>query len=144
MNRELNTREEMLKRLAYIVYVGCLFVGFVFVVRGLAGSRLTELLGGGALGALAFCLRRQGYRYLEFRRLARSFPMGSREDALSKENRKALEALLHRFHQTEDWVERQEIRAHLERLVAREPLLLEAYRHELTTVHPALAAQTAQ
>lgn len=138
VHRELNTREEMLKRLAYVAYVFCLFFGFILAVRGVAASREEEILAAVLLAIVACVLRSYGIKYLELRRLAESFPMGSRQDHLSEEQRRETECLLAAFHNTEDWTERQEIRRRLETLVAHEPLLMEAYGSELIKVHPTL------
>jgi hypothetical protein len=138
MNRELNTKQEMARRLAYVAYVVCLFFCFLFAVRGIAQERAEEILASGILGFVAFLIRQTGVQHLEFRRLARSFPLGSAEDRLSRTERMRIEALIREFHKTEDWTRRQEIRRSLGKIVQDEPLLKDAYRSELSAVHPTL------
>ena len=139
MNRELNTKEEMLKRLAYVVYIGCLFWGLLFAIRGVASERAEEVFASVLLGVVAFVLRRTGIRRWEFRRLAESFPLGDTAHLLSTEKQKQIEQLIDDFHNTSDWTERQEVRRSIERLVREDPLVADIYRRELSKVHPTLS-----
>jgi hypothetical protein len=138
MNRELNTKEEMLKRLAYVVYVGCLFFGFLFIIRGLVSERAEEVFASVLLGAVAFVLRQTGIRRWEFRRLAESFPLGKMEHPLSIAKQRQVEQLIEDFHKARGWSERQAIRQSLEGLVREEPVVADAYHRELSAVHPTL------
>ena len=144
MYRELNTKDEMIKRLVYVVYLMCLFFAFLFGVRGLAAWRPREILAAVLLGGLSFFLKRFGIRHFEFQRLAQSFPLGSDADRLSKEERKKVELLLSEFHAASDWVERQEIRSRLEVMVAHKPLILNVYGAEIQAVHPGFRHRAAQ
>lgn len=136
MDRELNTKDEMLKRSAYAVYIICLFFCFLFGLRGLAAERPEELLGALLLGCIAFCLRRIGVRYLEFRRLAQSFPMGGDADRLTAAERRTVEYLIREFHGATNWVERQAIRDRLEAMVVQKPVIVNVYGRKLMEVHP--------
>ena len=144
MHRELNTKEEMLKRIVYSIYVVSLFFCSVFGLRGLLAWRPGEILAAILLGGVAFTLKRFGMRHLEFKRLAQSFPLGSDADRLSKEERKKVECLLSEFHTASDWVDRQDIRARLEELVEQKPFIWDVYGHEIRAVHPGCPRAAAQ
>ena len=139
IRHELNTKEEMLKRLCYVLYVGSLFS------KGSTSATWTVspaiIIAAVALAVAAYTLRTLGIRYLEFPRLAISFPMGVPEDALSKETRVRFEKLLFAFHQERDWMGRQAIRQSIHEMVAKEPLLVSAFTREITEVHPTLLAE---
>ena len=135
---ELNTPEEMLKRLLYVLYLGCLFFGFLFGLMGLFGGHGGALLTAALLAASAILLKYIGVRHLEFPRLAASFPMGAPEDTLSKEIRTKFVALISAFHDNDSWAERQAIRRKLARLVKQHPPLLDAFGREIAEVHPNL------
>jgi hypothetical protein len=141
IRHELNTKEEMLKRLCYVLYVGSLFFGFLFAIIAFATVSPAIIIAAVALAAAAYTLRTLGIRYLEFPRLAISFPMGAPEDALSKETRVRFEKLLFAFHQERDWMGRQAIRQSIHEMVAKEPLLVSAFMREITEVHPTLLAE---
>lgn len=142
MNNELNSREEMQKRLAYIAYVGCCCGGLVFGIRGILAERGDEVIVALILVSIAVFLKGLGDKHWEFARLARSFPMGCRDDLLSPRSRSEMKRLLREFHQSSDWIARAEIRQQLETLVRNEPLLWDAYRDDLRDVHPVLYSES--
>ena len=135
---ELNTKEEMLKRLSYVFYVLILFFGVCFAIMAIAMWQASSGMIAALLAISAYTLRSIGTRYLDFPRLALSFPLGAPEDALSRESRIRFEGLILAFHNHRDWTERQDIRRHIAEMVHREPLLAWAFRQELKDVHPTL------
>jgi hypothetical protein len=138
MRHELNTPEEMLKRLVYVVYVGVLFFGFLYGIMGIFAMQLDAVITAAGLVLSAYLLRRFGVRHCDFPRLKESFPMGAPQDRISRATRNRLESLIEAFHKEQTWVRRQEIRDTLTRLVREEPLLLETFKKEIVAVHPAL------
>jgi hypothetical protein len=138
MRHELNTPLEMLKRLVYVLYVGCLFIGFLFGIMGLLGGHSDALVAATILAGSATFLRYIGVRRLEFARLALSFPMGGPGDTLSKETRTQFENLISAFHANEDWANRQAIRHRIATLVRQHPPLIDVFGKAIAEVHPNL------
>lgn len=138
MKREFNSPGEMYKRLVYVLYVGCVFFGFIFGVMGILGGRADALLLTGILVPLAVVLRSVGVERLEFRRLAESFPMGGANDTLDKEIRQRFEHLILAFTESDNWTTRQEIRGEMRCLTQKHPLLLSVFEQEIEKVHPTL------
>jgi hypothetical protein len=138
MARELNPPEEIIRRLIFVIYisswVGFIITGTVGLLQSRTGLLVTAIL---LLGA-SILLKSFGERHLEFRRLAKSFPDGSRKDEIPIEIRREVENLFRRFSETTDWQERQEIRLQLSNLVKKESLLLEVYEENIDTVHSSL------
>ncbi len=138
MKREFNSPEEMFKRLMYVLYVGCVFFGFLSGVMGILGGRPDALMVTGILVPLAVILKSVGVKRLEFRRLAESFPMGGAEDALDTGVRQRFQHLIGAFTASDNWITRQEIRREMGHLARKHPLLLSVYEQEIEKVHPTL------
>ena len=138
LQNELNNKEEMLKRLSYVFYVIVLFFSFCFALMAIATWQGSTALTATLLGICAYTLRKVGARYLDFPRLAISFPMGVPEDVLSKESRVRFEGLIDSFYSQVDWTVRQDIRQRIAEMVYNEPLLVGAFHQEIKAVHPTL------
>jgi len=138
VKREFNSPEEMFKRLIYVLYVGCVFFGFLSGVMGILGGRADALMVTGILVPLAVILKSEGVKRLEFRRLAESFPMGGAEDALDTGVRQRFQHLIRAFTASDNWMTRQEIRQEMSYLVRTHPLLLSVFEQEIEKVHPTL------
>jgi hypothetical protein len=138
VKREFNSPDEMFKRLIYVLYVGCVFFGFLSGVMGILGGRVDALMVTGILVPLAVILKSEGVKRLEFRRLAESFPMGCAEDALDNRVRQRFQLLIGAFTATDNWMTRQEIRREMGHLTRKHPLLLSVFEQEIEKVHPTL------
>ncbi len=134
MAREINTPDEILRRLVFVVYLLC-WTGMVITATiGLLQNRLGLLSAAVLLLGVSLFLKICGERYFEFHRLVKSFPTGSRRDEIPMELRKELEDL----NNTSDWQERQEIRLLLAALVEKEALLVEVYEDKISAIHAGL------
>ena len=94
-----------------------------------------------SMPAIAFCLamKRGGERYLDFRRLARSFPFGDPADRLPHTLRKEAEVLLQKLAADEiAWQDRHESRQRLRTLIEKNPRLLTVFRSEIAVHCPIL------
>ena len=138
MAREINTPDEILRRLVFVVYLLC-WTGMVITATiGLLQHRLGLLSAAVLLLGVSLFLKIYGERYFEFHRLVKSFPTGNRIDEISPQLRKEVESLCKRFNSSADWQERQEIRLQLAALVKKEALLLEVYEDKISAVHAGL------
>jgi hypothetical protein len=138
MAREINTPDEILRRVIFVVYLLC-WTGIVITATiGLLQHRLGLLSAAVLLLGASLFLKICGERYFEFHRLVKSFPTGNRRDEIPMELRKELEDLFKRFNNTSDWQERQEIRLLLAALVEKEALLLEVYKDKISAIHAGL------
>ena len=139
MERELNPPEEMLRRIAYILYIGCWTVTVVFGGLAILHLHFQKILI--AIAAAAFCMKMKhaGEQHLDFRRLARSFPTGDPADKLSNSLRKEVEGLLRKLAADDiAWQERHEIRQRLKTLTEKDPRILSIFRTEFLALCPAM------
>jgi hypothetical protein len=138
MAREINSPDEILRRVFFIVYIfswtGMVVTGTIGFLQHKTGLLSVAIL----LLGVSFALKYYGERYLDFKRLVKSFPTGNRIDEIPLELRKELENLFKRFNCTTDWQERQEIRMQLAALVKKEALLLEVYGDKISAIHAGL------
>ena len=85
-------------------------------------------------------MRSYGKRFLEFERLAGSFPYGVDEDTPAPELCRKIEHLLAEASRIEeDWQHRQELRKRLLSLLEKNPELWKWFRQDIAAVFPALA-----
>jgi len=140
--REINSPDEIVRRLLYVVYLGLVVVALVAGVLGVAQHRLDYLGLMLLAGVTALVFRAYGRRRFDFVRLANSFPYGSRDEFdLPAELLAAVEELLAAGAGCgNDWIRRQELRGQLRTLLRDEPGLWRLYGREIETVFPALAA----
>jgi len=139
MERELNSPREMLRRIAFIIYLGCWTATLVFGGLALLQFHPQRLLL--FMPALAFCLvmKRGGERYLDFRRLAKSFPLGDPADRLPHTLKKEVEELLRKLAANGiAWQDRHECRQRLRKLIEKDPRLLSIFRTEIAARCPTL------
>jgi hypothetical protein len=139
MERELNSPGEMLRRIAFIIYIGCWTAALVNGVLALLHLHPQRLLL--TIPAIAICLamKRGGERHLDFHRLARSFPLGEPADRLPHPLRKDVEELLQRLAVDGiDWQERHENRQQLRALLEKDPRLFSIFRSEIAARCPTL------
>ena len=139
MERELNSPSEMLRRIAFIIYICCWIATLVFGGLALLHLHPQRLLL--TVPAIAICLamKRCGERYLDFRRLARSFPLGDPEDRLPHTLRKEVEELLQKLAADGvAWQVRHETRQRLRTLINKDPRLLSIFRTEIAARCPTL------
>ena len=93
MAREINTPDEILRRVIFVVYLLC-WTGMVITATiGLLQHRLGLLSAAVLLLGVSLFLKIYGERYFEFHRLVKSFPAGKRIDEIPMELRKELEDL---------------------------------------------------
>ncbi len=141
MYREINSADEILRRLLYIVYLGAVAAMFVLGVMGLVQQRLDCLAGMAAFALLGVVLKVYGRKRLEFERLARSFPYGAVEEDPDEGLRRQVAELLADFGRAKgDWRHRQQLRLQLLTLLEEDPRLWQAFRREIDEAFPALAA----
>jgi hypothetical protein len=143
MERELNSPGEMLRRIAFIIYIGCWTATLVHGALALLQFHTQAVLL--TLPAVAFCLamKRGGERYLDFHRLARSFPLGDPADRLPHSLRKEAEELLQRLAADKiAWQDRHESRQRLRTLIEKDPRLLSIFRTEIAARCPTLLRGT--
>jgi len=135
MRGELNSPVEVLRRLAYLLYVLIFLVYILSCVIVLARPGIAEV--GVSVGSfLALLLIRQaGYRWLDFQRLSESFPTGCALDRIPEPVRTEVEDLVAEFHSAEtEWPRRAEIRHRLIELEEQQPEIIPAFESELKKV----------
>ena len=139
MERELNSPGEMLRRFAFIIYIGCWTATLVFGGLALLNFHPQRLLL--TMPAVAICLamKHSGERHLDFHRLARSFPFGDPADRLPQGLRKETEQLLQKLAADGiAWQDRHESRQRLRTLIEKDPRLLSVFRSEIAVHCPIL------
>lgn len=140
MHREINTPDEIIRRLFFVFYLLVVVVFLIATLLGLLQRRYDYLLLAFAGGMVVIVIRRFGKRYLEFERLATSFPCGGEEDAPPPELcREVAQLLAEASSVAEDWQHRQVIRKRLILLLDQNPELWQWFRQEIAAVFPALA-----
>jgi len=138
MAREINSPDEIFRRLIFIIYIFCWTGMAVTCTIGLLQHKTGLLIAAIFLLGASLLLKSYGEQYLDFRRLVKSFPTGNRIDEIPMELRKEVEELFKRFNVSADWQVRQEIRLQLATLVKKEALLLEVYEDKISAVHAGL------
>ncbi|MBU0731156.1 MAG: hypothetical protein KKE17_09480 [Proteobacteria bacterium] len=142
MYRELNESWKFIGRFFYILYLACSASVWILLVIGFVHSRGDFLVGAALMAFLAASLKLYGSTYLDFTRLAESFPFESQQDLLPRTVRDEAEGLFKNFSaEHSQWQYRQELRMRLAELVKKEPLLLGIYSEEIYSVHPNLIAK---
>lgn len=137
MHRELNTSAEIVRRLIYIIYLGGMVTAISLGFVALLQAHKSNLVIAAGLGLLTLLLKRYGDRYLDFPRLAKSFPCGSPLDEIPDSLQVEFEKLCQEFWAKDvPWTQRQELRGHLAVLVEQEPRLLEVYGDEISAILP--------
>ena len=143
MERELNSPGEMLRRIAFIIYLGCWTATLVFGGLALLHFHPQRLIL--TMPAIAICLamKRGGERNLDFRRLARSFPFGDPADRLPHTLKKEVEELLKNLAADGiAWQDRHESRQRLRTLIEKDPRLLSIFHTEIAARCPTLLRTT--
>ena len=139
MERELNPPEEMLRRIAYILYIGCWTVTLVFGGLAILNLHFPKILIAIVAAAVCMKMKRAGDQHLDFRRLAGSFPTVDPADILSAPLRNEVESLLHKLSADDiAWQDRHEIRQRLKTLIEKDPRILSIFRTEFSAVCPAM------
>jgi hypothetical protein len=139
MERELNSPGEMIRRIVFIIYLGCWTVTLVFGALAILHFHPQKIMF--AIGAIAVCLaiKHAGEQHLDFRRLARSFPTSDPADVLADSLRQEVEELLHKLAADDIvWQDRHEIRQRLKILIEKDPRILSIFRTEFSAVCPAM------
>ena len=135
MSQEINSVNEMLRRLLFLAYASACATYLVLCVVALARPGIWEVCSAAAVFAVALLLRQAGYRWGDFARLRESFPAGCPQDLVPAALREEVEALIDEFVSGgSDWVRRNEIRHRLIELQECSPAIREAYRCELCRV----------
>ena len=139
MHRELNPPDEIFRRVIFVMYLGGWLGSGTLLILGIVRSQLGYLAVGLLIAGANMYLRRYGKTHLEFDRLSKSFPLGTKEDEIPAQLRAELQNILHKYQDNNtNWVVRQELRDQLADLINREPLILEAYSSQIHAIHPRL------
>jgi len=139
MERELNPPGEMLRRIVFILYLGCWTVTLVFGALAILHFHPQKIMLAIAAAAVCLAMKHAGEQHLDFRRLARSFPNSDPADVLADSLRNEVEELLHKL--TADdivWQDRHEIRQRLKILTEKDSRILSIFRTEFSVVCPAM------
>jgi hypothetical protein len=139
MERELNSPGEMLRRIVFIIYLGCWTVTLVFGALAILHFHPQKILF--TIAAIVVCLaiKHAGEQHLDFRRLARSFPTSDPADVLADSLRKEVEELLLKLAADDIvWQDRHEIRQRLKTLIEQDPRILSIFRTEFLALCPAM------
>ena len=135
MYRQLNSPAEMLRRIVFLVYVLVLMTCLFSCVIALARRGMQETIVACSSMLMLVIIRYAGYRWLDFKRLAASFPGGCALDCIPAEIRSEVESLVYEFHASgTGWVRRGAIRRRLVQLEEEEPEIITAYEEELKEV----------
>lgn len=135
MGRQLNSLEEMLRRMMYLVYVASIMFFSVALVVSIARRGWRDMVVASGAFILMGSVRYVGYRWLDFERLFQSFPTGCMLDQIPEPVRVEVELLVREFHASRtDWIRRVEIRRRLIELEEAQPEIIEAYAEDLNRV----------
>jgi len=140
MHRQLNEPAEIRRRLLFVFYLGCWIAAILLAVIGIARGHLFYLTCALVLGGICLLFKNQGERFLQFKRLARSFPYGDTEDDLPDTLRTEVENIFRAFHENQDWQQRLELRRKLTILVQEKPELMQIYPEEISAINPKLSS----
>ena len=135
MHREFNSPVEILRRLAYVVYVLVFLAYLISCVVALARPGKAEII----VACCAFCalaaVRWIGHRWLDFGRMTESFPCGCPLDRVPEAVRDEVETLVEEFSaDNTEWTRRVEIRHRLIELEEQVPEIIHAYESDLKRV----------
>ena len=140
MHREINSPDEIFRRLLFVLYLAVIVVFLVAGLLGVLQQRYDYLELAFLGGSAAVLLRYYGKRHFEFDRLSDSFPYGADEDALDPELSQEVKRLLAEASLVkDDWQHRQKLRQRLTSLLDQNPGLWNEFRQEIGAVFPALA-----
>jgi hypothetical protein len=145
MDRELNPPDEIIRRLIFVIYLAGWLTAVTLLVIGIDRHRFWYVSIGLSIGVLNMFLRRFGKKNLEFNRLAKSFPFGTKEDEVPLQLRAEMQNILQTYQDNNiNWRKRQDLREKLTKLVDQEPRILEAYGNQIYAVHPRLKEKQCQ
>lgn len=142
MHRQLNEPAEIRRRLLFVFYIGCWIAAILLAVIGIARGHFFFFIDALLLGGICLFCKKQGERFLQFKRLARSFPYGDAQDDIPDTLRTQVESIFRAFHQNQDWQKRLELRRKLTALVKERPELMEIYPEEISAINPKLTTHT--
>ena len=131
MPRPCSSPQEMLRRLAFLLYIALYVTYLLGCLLALAHLELGQITAAGGAFVALVSVRWFGCRGLDFSRLCASFPCGSALDLIPPE----VWQLLAEFHRpATEWMRRTEIRHRLIELEDRRPEITEAFLDELKAV----------
>lgn len=141
MQRQLNDPTEIRRRLTFVIYISCWVATIIFAVLGLTQGQFSHLVISALLAAAGLMIKQMFGEGFDFKRMARSFPFGTPEDALPDTLRQEVESLFQQFDAEEqNWQKRMELRKELATLVKKNPELLDVYPRKILAVNPKLAS----
>ena len=138
MHREINPPKEIARRLLFVLCLLSSLSSVVYLLIALAGQQGGKIvLGLMAIGASALFYL-SGRRYLDFDRLASSFPAAADQQGdIPDAVRTAAEEILHNIADPDtDWMTRHELRKKLAAIIQQEPRLLDLYGREISRAYP--------
>ena len=139
--RDINNPKEMLRRLAYFLYLLTWFCAICAATLTLSTHTTAALVWTLVLFALLCLLHYIGFRSLDFSRMSRSFPSGCKGDLVRESTRRQVKDLVHEFRCPDtDGFRRQEIRITIHELTQQEPAILHAYGPELEYLIPGITS----
>jgi hypothetical protein len=139
--RDINNPKEMLRRLAYSLYLMTFFGAIASTILAIATHRIDALIWTLVLFSLLYLLHYIGFRSLDFSRMEISFPSGCKGDLVRESTRRHVKNLIHEFQCPDtDGYRRQEIRITICQLTQEEPAILHAYGPELECLIPGITA----
>ena len=139
--RDINNPKEILRRMAYSLYLMTFFGAMAATVLTVATRRTEALVWTLVLYSLLCLLHYIGLRSLDFSRMHNSFPGGCKGDLVRESTRKQVKSLIHEFQCPDtDGYRRQEIRIIICQLTQEEPAILNAYGPELEYLIPGITA----
>ena len=136
MEREVNSPGEIFRRIIFVLYIFC-WAGLIIIgTIGLLERQVNYLIIAAILFIAGIKMKHFGESRLQFSRLAKSFPAGSRIDEIPQELRDEIEGLFRQYEETEsNWIKRQEIRVRLAAIVSEDSTLLEIYGDKIRAAH---------
>ena len=137
MNREINPPKEIAKRLLFVLCLISCFGSAAYLLIALAGQQPGEILFGLLALGISGLFYFSGRHFLDFSRLASSFPAGEEGDDISDDLRTSTEKILDEIADPEtDWMTRHDLRRKLALLLSEEPRLKDLYRQQIIEAHP--------
>jgi len=141
-HRQLNEPAEIRRRLFFVLYLACWIATVLLFVIGIVRGHLFYIAYSLVLGGICLVFKKKGESFLQFKRLARSFPYGDAQDDLPAPLRTQVENIFRAFHENQDWQQRLELRRKLTSLVKEKPELMEIYPEEISAINPKLTSYT--
>ena len=137
MHRQINPPKEIARRFIFVLCLISCFASAVYLLVALAGQQPGEIiLGLLAIGASALFYY-TGRHFLDFARLASSFPAGEQEEDIPDDLRTTTEKVLRAIADPDtDWMIRHELRKKLAVIIQEDPRLLDLYGKEIRSAHP--------